>query len=81
MGIFQILIDDLQARPPLAYHIAPIEDLDLRVKMCRGALDAIPTGMQSDNFLGSSPVMYLPKINFLDKLHEIIHTRDAEALC
>ena len=59
MGIFPILIDDLQARLPLAYHIAPIEDLDHRVKMCRGALDAIPTGMQRDNFLGASPVMYL----------------------
>ena len=45
MGILQILIDDLQAQTPLAYHIAPIEDLDHRVKMCRGALDAIPTGM------------------------------------
>ena len=50
MGIFPILIDDLQARLPLAYHIAPIEDLDHRVKMCRGALDAIPTRMQRDNF-------------------------------
>ena len=59
MGIFLILIDDLQARLPLAHHIAPIEDLDHRVKMCRGALDAIPTEMQRDNFLGVSPVMCL----------------------